>query len=66
MPTKKKLAPSKPMSAKHPFEVIRIASKGQMLGIIHANDHDHARILAIETFRIRRPEMVKLIIRKIV
>jgi hypothetical protein len=66
MPTKKKPAQSKPKSAKHPFEVIRIASKGQTLGIIHASDHDHARVLAIETFRISRPEMVKLIIRKIV
>jgi hypothetical protein len=66
MPTKKKPAPSKPKSQRHPFEVIEIASKGKMLGIIHANDHDHARILAIETFGIRRPEMVKLIIRKIV
>jgi hypothetical protein len=57
---------SKPNSAKHPFEIIPIASKGQVLGIIHANDHDHARVLAIETFRIRRPEMAKLIVRKLV
>jgi hypothetical protein len=64
MPTKKKQAT--PKSAKHPFEIIRIASKGQMLGIIHANDHDHARTLAIETFRIHRPEMAKLIVRKLV
>jgi hypothetical protein len=66
MAKKKKPAQSKPKSVKHPFEVIRIASKGQLLGIIHANDHDHARVWAIETFHIRRPEMAKLIVRKLV
>jgi hypothetical protein len=55
-----------PKSAKHPFEIIRIAKKGQTLGIVHANDHDHARAVAMETFRIRRPETAKLIVRKLV
>jgi hypothetical protein len=66
MPTKKKPAPSKPKSVEHPFEVIRIASKGRTLGIVHARDQTSARTLAIETFQIRRSEFVRLIVRKII
>jgi hypothetical protein len=60
MPTKKKQA-----EKRFPFEVIEIKAKGKLLGLVYADDHAQACTLAIETFRIRRPETVKLIIRKI-
>jgi hypothetical protein len=62
MPPKKKPAPSK----RTPWEVIQIRSKGHMLGIVHAESKDEALRLAMSDFRIKKPELVKLIVRKIV
>jgi hypothetical protein len=60
---KKKPAPK---SKRTPWEVIQIRSKGHMLGIVHAESKDEALRLALSDFRIKKPELVKLIVRRIV
>jgi hypothetical protein len=63
MPAKKT---AKPKSQRHPFEVIQIRSKGQLLGRVYAANEKEARELAHLDFKIRRPDLVRLIVRKIV
>jgi hypothetical protein len=62
-PSKRKATPP---SGRAPWEVIQIRSKGHMLGIVHAETKDEALRLAMSDFRIKRPELVKLIVRRIV
>jgi hypothetical protein len=47
------------------FEVIQIAARGKMLGVVYAENETEAFELPISDFRIRRPELVRLIIRPV-
>jgi hypothetical protein len=47
------------------YEIIEIKARGKTLGVIYASDEDEARARAIIDFRIRRPELVRLLIRRV-
>jgi hypothetical protein len=47
------------------WKVIRLGKSGMLLGVVYAVDEAEARKLAILDFRIRRPELVRLLIRRV-
>jgi hypothetical protein len=47
------------------WEVIRLGKSGMLLGVVYAATEAEALELAIVDFRIRRPELVRLLIRRV-
>jgi hypothetical protein len=47
------------------WEVIRLGKSGMLLGVVHAATENEALQAAIVEFRIRRPELVRLLIRRV-
>jgi hypothetical protein len=47
------------------WEVIRLGKSGMLLGVVHAATENDALQAAIVEFRIRRPELVRLLIRRV-
>jgi hypothetical protein len=57
------------MRAKKPkhiaFQVTELKGTGKLLGVVYAEDELEAHRLAVIDFKIRRPELVRLLIRRV-
>jgi hypothetical protein len=55
--------PGKPKAVA--WEVIRLGKAGMLLGVVHAATENEALHAAIVEFRIRRPELVRLLVSRV-